>query len=173
VNLRIVEFSENDLSRVQSFNAGSGRWAELASEWIKQAPPFPGALSSMEQYHNKVWLYFVDVGEEEFLVGFAALGITRWKIPAPPNGEERDVGIIPMLAIASAFQGKPKDDAKRYSRQILEHVVGQACERAYRELCLTVNADNIRAVKLYQSSGFQILGPKDGHGNLRMLKRLD
>jgi ribosomal protein S18 acetylase RimI-like enzyme len=174
VELRPVEFSEQYIPRVQRFECGSGQWAELAAEWIKQSPPFPGALLTIREHGNKVWLYYVDAVDEEYLVGFSSLGITRWKIPAPPDGEERDVGLIPMLAVALAFQGKPRgDDVKRYSRQILDHVIAQARERGYRELCLSVSATNLRAIKLYQRAGFKILGPKDGRNNYRMLKLLD
>jgi GNAT superfamily N-acetyltransferase len=127
----------------------------------------------MQTYHNKVWLYFVEAVSEEYFVGFSSLGTTQWSIP-PPDGEIRDVGLIPMLAVALAFQGKPTGDGvKRYSRQILDHVIAQANERGLRELCLTVNAANIRALKLYQNAGFQVLGSKDGRGNLHMLKLLD
>ncbi len=28
-----------------------------ATDWIKGAPPFDGALLSIEKYHNQVWLH--------------------------------------------------------------------------------------------------------------------
>ena len=72
MDLRPVEFCEKHIPRVQGFPCGTGRWAELAAEWIKQSPPFEGALLSMQTYHNKVWLYFVDAVCEEYFVGFSS-----------------------------------------------------------------------------------------------------
>lgn len=175
MDLTVVEFSASHLSAVQSFDCGRELWAELASDWIKQAPPYRCALASMQKYGTSVWLYVMPdpYADEKHLVGFSSLGVTQWAGPLP-GGEKRELGHIPMLAVASAFQGKPDhDDARRYSRQIMEHVIAQAIERRFHELCLKVHCNNERAIGLYRRFGFQPLGPRDGKGNIGMLKLLD
>jgi ribosomal protein S18 acetylase RimI-like enzyme len=177
VELKPVEFSRQLLPLVQEFTCGCDLWAELAADWIKQAPPFPCALRSMEERGTRVWLYLLhaaldDQLEEEYVVGFSALGTTTWAIP--PGGGKREVGMIPMLAVASSFQGKPSGQGtKRYSQQILEHVIAEARKSGFRELCLKVNAENDRAVKLYERIGFKVLGSRDGRGHFSMLRLLD
>jgi len=173
VGLRVVEFSAVDLPHVQAFDCGDNDWSLLAARWIKSAPPFPGALKSIEDHGNAVWLYFLDAVDEEFLVGFTSLGQTRWPLP-PPDGPRRNVGFIPMLAVASAFQGKPTAAARgRYVDEMLEHLIEQALRQEYRELCLFVHKDNQRAIRLYERYGFAALGTEDDRGNLKMLKLLD
>jgi ribosomal protein S18 acetylase RimI-like enzyme len=127
----------------------------------------------MEQYGNAVWLYFLDALDEEFFVGFSSLGVTKWPIP-PPDGQRREVGFIPMLAVASRFQGKPScGGGKHYIETIMEHVTEQARERGYKELCLFVHADNTRAIRLYNRHGFRIVETRNDKGLLKMLRLLD
>ena len=79
-----------------------------------------------------------------------------------------------MLAVASRFQGKPNsDDGKRYTDEMMEHVVQQARERGYRELCLFLHADNTRALRLYERYGFEAIGEQDERRLIRMFKRLN
>jgi ribosomal protein S18 acetylase RimI-like enzyme len=175
VDLTAVDFSAPYLSRVRDFECGEEPWAVMAANWIKQAPPFDGALKSMAKHGNCVWLHFLETPgtAEQHLVGFSSLGVTRWSIP-PPDGPKRTVGFIPMLAIASAFQGKRiGETAVRYSDAMVQHVVDKARERAYRELCLFVDANNAKATSLYTRCGFVVLGGRDHRNLLRMLKRLD
>ncbi len=173
MELRIAEFSAADLPRVQNFECGSEDWAVFAAEWIKDAPPFSGALQSMQRYKNKVWLYSVEALGEEYLVGFSSLGTTKWAIP-PPDGPKRKVGLVPMIAVASNFQGKPEgNDDKRYAHQIMEDVIEKSRQRGFRELCLFVHEKNVRAIKLYERYGFQVIGDPDGKGLLHMLALLD
>lgn len=61
MELKIIEFSRDHLPSVQGFECGSNLWADLAAEWIKNAPPFPCAPQSIEKYGTDVWLYFVAV----------------------------------------------------------------------------------------------------------------
>ena len=79
--LRTVSFSAQLLSSVQQFDCGDEPWAMAAADWIKQAPPFRGALLSMTERGNAVWLHFLDVNVEGFdescLVGFSSLGTIR------------------------------------------------------------------------------------------------
>ena len=80
---------------------------------------------------------------------------------------------IPMLAVASAFQGKTIDDSgRKYSVAIMEHVIAVASLLEPRDLCLQVHADNLRAISLYGQFGFQSIGDPDGRNMIRMLKRL-
>jgi hypothetical protein len=120
VSLRIVDFSADYLRQVKDFDCGSEDWAVWAANWIKNAPPFPSALLSMDQYGTRVWLYFlfVETLGEEFLVGFASLGITNWSI-SELQASKRVPGLIPMLAVATSFQGKSAD--KKLSGQISRH----------------------------------------------------
>jgi len=115
-----------------------------------------------------VWLYYVAVAElgEEFLVGFSSLGPTHWSIRNEPS---RKMGFIPMLAVASAFQGKPRDSGEdRFSHRILKDVMAKARQRGYQELCLLVNDENTPAKRLYTRFGFTAVTKKDRRGNVRM-----
>jgi ribosomal protein S18 acetylase RimI-like enzyme len=173
VELRIVQFSAQHLSQVQQFECGPEDWSRLAERWIRSVPPFPGALKSIQDQGNSVWLYYLDAMDEESFVGFASLGVTTWRIP-PPDGPKRDAGFIPMFAVATSFQGKPSPAGqKRYSQQILEHVLDEARKRGFREVALFVHENNRRAMRLYEKCGFQAIGGRDERGNLRMLKLLD
>ena len=175
VDLQVVEFSAKYLPRVKDFDCGNEEWAIWAADWIKNAPPFTSALRSIRDYETQVWLYyvFVEVLDEEILVGFSSLGITNWRIPGPED-PKRTVGFIPMLAVARSFQGKSaSSEGKRYSRLIMDDVISKAREHGRSELCLTVDPKNHRAIRFYEQAGFrQIEGP-DTHGNLRMHKSLD
>lgn len=175
MNLQIEPFSQALLPKVQNFECGTDLPALLASQWIKSPLPFPGALKSMQVYGNSLWLYFLNVAmlEEQYLVGFGSLGVTRWAID-PPDGPKRDVGFLPMVAVASSFQGKPTTQGeRRYSQLIMEDLIAKARERNFRELCLYVHKDNIRAIRLYNSFRFRQIGGPDAKCNLRMLMLLD
>lgn len=177
MEIEVAEFSPEHLrSRcVQGFECGDTLWAQHAAKWIKSAPPFEGALKSIRDRGNVVWLYFAlaNAIDEKHLVGFSSLGVIRWPIP-PPDGPKRDVGFIPMLAVASAFQGKPNGaDGKHYSHFIMEDVIRKARARKYRELCLFAHEDNVRAIKLYEEFGFEVIQSSDGKGNVKMMAFLD
>ncbi len=175
VNLQPVEFTEDLLNSplVQNFDCGDTRSGKLAAEWLKVAPPFRGALRSMQDHHNRVWLYFLEdpFCGEKHLVGFSSLGQTRWPIP-PPDGPPREVAFIPMLAVAKGFQRRPAIQP-RYSHQIMDHLLSRAIELGHREVCLLVAPDNLSAVRLYEAYGFHRLGGTDKYGNHQMLKTLD
>lgn len=169
----VVEFSEERLPLVQGFECGPHDWALLAADWIQAASSFPGALKSMKDHGNRVFLYFAGAVDQEHLIGFSSLGTTRWRIP-PPDGPKRQTGFLPMLAIASAFQGKSVESSgQRYSHAIMEHVVAEARQFGFRELCLFVHKDNDRAIRLYTRYGFQPLDPNAPKGQVQMLKVLD
>lgn len=172
MNLKVVPFTADEFPRVQHFYCGDTLPSELAAEWIKQGPAFRGALQSMHKYGTEVWLYLRDAIDEEHLVGFASLGKTKWKIP-PPDGPVRSVGFIPMMAVSQAFQGKACRDGKNYSVTIIEDVLTKAREHEYRQVCLTVNQENTKAIRLYERHGFQQLSGPDGRGNLQMMMLLD
>ena len=174
VSLRIVDFSADYLRQVKDFDCGSEDWAVWAANWIKNAPPFPSALLSMDQYGTRVWLYFlfVETLGEEFLVGFASLGITNWSI-SELQASKRVPGLIPMLAVATSFQGKSADTkGTRYSHLIMQDVISKACEYGLSDLCLSVHPKNRRAIRLYEQFGFRQIEGADAHGNLRMHKSL-
>ena len=119
-------------------------------------------------------MHFIDVPplNESHLVGFSSLGHTKMPVPYP-DGSRRYVQYIPMLAVASAFQGKTIDDSgRKYSVAIMEQIVAAASMLQPKSWCLQVHADNLRAISLYGQFGFQSIGEPDGRNMLRMLKRL-
>lgn len=95
-------------------------------------------------------------------------------MPVPyPDGSRRHVQYIPMLAVASAFQGKSIDDSgRKYSAAIMEHILAAAGMLQPKDVCLQVHADNLRAITLYSQFGFQSIGEPDERKMLRMLKCL-
>jgi ribosomal protein S18 acetylase RimI-like enzyme len=137
---------------------------------------------------NKVWLHFccVDLGSfqgdststesrstepaEEYIVGFSSLGTTTWKVP-PPDGDRRTLGYIPMLALASGFQGKQCSSGRRYSDLIMEHLLTASQQQGFREVGLLVDPDNQKALCLYRRFGFTDAGRYKR--NICMIKSLD
>lgn len=164
-----IEFTRTHLPIVQGFECGEEVWSRLAADWIKSAPPFPGALKSIIERGNTVWLYML----EDCVVGFASLGTTMWEIPPPPDVKQ-EILYIPMMAVASAFQGKP-DTRPRYAEQILGHVIEEARDRDNGLLGLLVSSGNRRAMRLYERVGFKAsdhLYRLRGHEFYRMFLRL-
>ena len=169
--LTSVEFSAELLPRVQHFECGSTASAEYAADWIKGQPPSKGALRSMQERGNEVWLYYTSAGKD--LVGFSSLGVTLWRIP-PPKRARRQVGFLPMLAVASRYQGQSSGrEGQRYSDLILSDTIEKARERGFRQLCLFVDEENVPARRLYARHGFEAPGEPDDRGLIRMHKRLD
>ncbi len=102
--LRTVLFSAEFLEAVSNFDCGTDHWAMMASDWIKQSPPFRGALLSMQKRGTSVWLHFLDICGDDYLVGFSSLGTVRWRLPSEGDSE-KEASYIPMLAVSKQFQG--------------------------------------------------------------------
>ena len=137
-----LTFNQSLLKRVQSFDCGDSYY----SQWI--ADVHQGALRNMEEYKNTVWIY--ESGDD--VVGYGSLGQIRWPFP-PPNGPKEQVSYIPMLAVASAFQGQ-SDGNGRYADQIVEHLISEARSSAFTRLCLMALDTNVGALRLYKRNGF-------------------
>ena len=151
MELLSVDFCRDRLPEVYEFQCGTTPWAIAAAEWIKSAPPFPCALQSMEQYGTRVWLHFladVSSGRRE-LVGFSSLGPTRMSIPYP-DGLRKHIQYVPMMAVASAFQGKRMPDGPKYSSAILQFIIDKARDRHPEDPGLQVHVDNASAIELYK-----------------------
>jgi ribosomal protein S18 acetylase RimI-like enzyme len=147
-------FSPEKRSAVQGFSCGSEPWEHALNEWIKGNR----AEESMKR-GTLVRLYRLHSGE---LVGFGSIG--KCERSWPNNRDERqELSIIPALAIATAFQGKP-DGApfeQRYAFQIMSDLVAVAMTHGTRILILEVDQRNERAVKFYRRWGFQDAGTRD------------
>jgi ribosomal protein S18 acetylase RimI-like enzyme len=106
----------------------------------------------MANYGTRVWLY-----RDESLVGFGSIGTTRWSVP-DEAGPKRKVSIIPWVAIAEAFRGRPAGVPRdqRYSSLILDDLISEAASLMNCEpyLCLCVHPDNAAAIRLYERHEF-------------------
>jgi GNAT superfamily N-acetyltransferase len=111
------------------------------------------AVTSLER-GVKVWLYLNEANE---IVGFGALGVTRWKYPDPAS-RRVELVIIPAVALRKEFWGKPLGPTdQRYSSQIMQHLIGEALAWPGHPpvLGLFVHPDNHAAVRLYERFGFR------------------
>lgn len=157
-------FTAAHLATVSNFDCGDDPWAASAIEWIKAPVERSGALKSMADRGNRVWLYF---DPNDALVGFGSLGTTRW-----PKFNE-PVSLIPQVAIQSRFQGQPTGEGEiRYSHQIMDDLIGKASEDPPDILVFTVDPMNARAVALYRRFGFIGLTDLSPRGHLKMVLRL-
>jgi ribosomal protein S18 acetylase RimI-like enzyme len=139
------------------------------SEWIKSPPT---AQFGNSRHETSIWLYYHPDGR---VVGFGALGLTRWTDPYP-DGPWRELSIIPALAIQTEFQHLPRcrndDPRASFSHQIVGDLLGKALRQAPDFVVLCVHRDNRKAITLYQKHfGFKFIpGPDPIHK--RMQRRL-
>lgn len=153
------ELRASDLAELIDFDCGDDPdkpWSRAATEWLLGSDVW----ESIEKRGTKVWLFRTEL---DVIVGFGSLGMTRRKWP-PPDGKYSNLLIIPMLGIDRRFHGQPPDPDKRYSKQILSHLLHEARQlfqsnqNAGREtlplLTLYVHEDNYRAIRLYEKVGF-------------------
>ncbi len=158
-------FTAGDLPAVQGFYCGDKPWAIAASQWIgADGNENPPVLASMARDPpTEVWLYY---SPNEELVGFGALGSTKW----PPEYEQN--AILVQFAVASIFHGQPRGDGeKKYSHQILDDVIGLAKQTEFHWLLLTVDPEN-PAIELYDLFGFERFGGLSPKGQVKMRLRL-
>jgi len=151
--LKKYQFKESDTAtpEIQAFDCGDERWEREVSSWIKSPSGQNSVVEDMRQFGIAVWLYRAD-GE---LVGFASLGENTWSFP-PPKGPKRRICYIPFIGIQKKFWGEPKDSDDKYSSQILDDVIECAVAQmhVYPAIGLSVDRDNVRAIRFYEKRGF-------------------
>jgi GNAT superfamily N-acetyltransferase len=157
--------SDIDLPEIQAFDCGDAIWARLAANWLKcKDEQVASAVSSIEKYGTEVWLYR---SESLKLVGFCALGESRWTIAGIPSR----ISIVPQFAIQNEYQGQPKDGTRedRFSVQILGDIIHKARLRGTPMLALEVHEENLGAIKLYTNVGFKELPDRKKPKQMRMV----
>lgn len=154
--LYCFDFDPADRSRFADFDCGGDPWSRQVSEWIRG----PDATDSRRR-GTRIWGFENESAE---VVGFGSLGTSRWRWPLP-DGPHLSVLLIPMLGVASRFQGLPADPQSRFAVRILSHLIAEARQRIAeigatgREpppewLLLLVHQDNLRAIRFYERCGF-------------------
>ncbi len=157
--LVVADFTTATSSLVAGFDCGSEPWAVFASRWIT-ASPGQGVYRSMDR-NTKVWLYIN--ADDDTLVGFRSLGTTHWREYA------NAVSIIPQLGIHRQFRGQPTGPGERkYSHQLLDHLISEAKAQPPEYLVLTVDPGNDPARGLYRAFGFQELPERSPLGHVKM-----
>ena len=146
--LRYIPFSENLLhsTSVQGFDCGDKYWEKEVSGWLKVPDEWLKLLC-------EVWLY---VNEWDELVGFGSLAPTKWKWPDQTSPRVPG-NLIPAMALGKGFRKVPKEpDSKRYSIQIIDHLISETRNHPERQrfLGLYVHPDNEKAIGLYREVGF-------------------
>lgn len=156
--LYAVEFTEVDQNRLVGFSCGDEPWSRHVAEWIRGSD----VLDSIKR-GTRVWLFET---EQEEIIGFGSVGTSEWHWP-PPRGPKATVVLIPMLGIDIRFQGMPPDPVWRYSRQIMAHLIAEG-QRVARDwagapqskpqwLVLRVHHENNRAIRFYETCGFELI----------------
>lgn len=156
-----VPFSLDMLWRVQDFECGGAPWEKEVSDWIKGVPMRDDLRSCLENpaRETRVWLYENRAGS---VVGFSSLGVSTWPYPGLDDVTIR-IGIVPNVAVASAFQGHPQGEGEtKYACQIMDHIVAEAERSRYTHLGLFVHKKNERARRFYDKLGFVELPSRRG-----------
>lgn len=169
--LYAVPFTEADQARLVGFSCGDESWSRHVGEWLLGSD----VLDSMRK-GTRVWLFESADGE---VIGFGALGVSRWNWP-PPDGSKATIALIPMLGMAERFHGQPLDPDWRYSRQIMGHLIAEAQDlaRSSREaeveapewLVLMVHRENTRAIRFYEQCGFELIPGVERRNNHVVMK---
>jgi ribosomal protein S18 acetylase RimI-like enzyme len=167
--LEVIEFTAEHLDLVGDFECGHEFWEEEQAEWIRQAPPFKGALYAREKWGTTIWLHLVHIPLQDspFVFGYSSLGHSNMPGEPYPEGPRKRIQYIPGLAVASQYQGQ-KLCEKKCSRIIMEHILDVANSREPDLIGLHVYQRNTKAIKLYESYGFKIIGGPDKNNLLGM-----
>jgi ribosomal protein S18 acetylase RimI-like enzyme len=152
---------------VQNFDCGTEHWSVLINQWVKAPQDREGALYSIAERGNEVFLFFL--GND--LVGIGSLGVTNWRLP-PPDGPNRKLAYIPVIAVASQYRGQPLGQGEtKFCDQIMGHLIGTASQNQdWSELGLRVMPENDRAIAFYKRFDFHDIGIRDNY--LRMIRLL-
>jgi ribosomal protein S18 acetylase RimI-like enzyme len=156
-------FSRADWDEVQSFDCGSKDHQREVSDWLKGPEGADSALSAIHATPPAhVYLYRLedpdDAAVRGELVGFGALGQTRWrwtgkKDPFVP------LTILIWFAVRNEFKRQPPGDPDGYyASQILDDLIAEALERqdTHPILGLCVRPENVGAIDLYRRKGFSV-----------------
>jgi ribosomal protein S18 acetylase RimI-like enzyme len=151
-------FTDADQPAMAGLHCGDEPWARAATAWINGSD----VLDSITHWQTRVWVFR---DESETVVGFGSLGPTQWRWP-PPAGDYTRMLMIPQLGIDARFRGQPPDPERRYSNQIMSHLIFEAQEWASEIrrtkpakkhvalLILQVHKNNIPARRLYEKFEF-------------------
>ncbi len=162
--IRAVVLTPKNHSEVEHFHCGDAPYQVELTEWITGTE----CLNDMRDRNTQAWLFYAESGG---LVGFGSLGTTEWCLPNP-NSPKKQICIVPMFALDSAFHGKPEGCNKvdRYSWSVLSFLVSRARQSGLELLGLFVHKDNAAAKSLYDFGGFKPLSGKPNKwGNSRMV----
>ena len=157
--LHATRFTRETQRDIQSFECGTGVVARDMTDWITG----PRCFASMER-GAEVWIFRDDNGA---IVGFGAVGTTRWRLPNQQSPFEA-VAIIPAFAVHSSFQGPrglPREE--KHSWSILRFLIARARTFGVQKLVLKVHEENVSAMSLYEAAGFSYL--LDTHQNHRKM----
>ncbi len=105
------------------------------------------------------------------MVGFASLGVSRWN--------KKPIQLIPAFAVATAFQGQPKDvdSRNRYASRIFRDVLREAYLRSEgdnpksKTIGLFVHPNNERGRIFYERHKLQAF-PREVDNGLQMARLL-
>src|ERR1700691_73528 len=100
-----VDFTPDLIPEFTDVSCGSQEWAIEVSTRIKATDPNNSVLVDQIKHRTRVWLYLNAAGD---IVGFGSLGTSAWSFKK--NEPKTPISIIPMLAVADRFWGKPKGD---------------------------------------------------------------
>lgn len=148
------EFTEADQEDLVGFSCGDSLQGKYCTQWIIGSD----VLDSMKR-GTKVWLFRNREGQ---VVGYASLGLVRWRWPLPDGQYTKNL-YIPMLGIDQRFQGEPSDPEWRYSHQIMNHLIAaayaasQQLDEPVDWLLLMVAPDNQAAIRLYEKFDFELI----------------
>jgi len=152
---------DKHITAFQKFDCGDHDYQRSVANWIKGMDPEDSVLTDVARRGTQVWVYYNQADE---LVGFGSLGTHEWSLP--PHGKKKvPVVIIPNVAVARRFWGKPADDP--FADQIPDDLRNEA--QRYRPtpqaLVLCVHPLNQRALRFYERHHFVVIEPplKDGH----------
>ncbi len=173
-------FTPDDWEEVQSFDCGEKEHQREVSDWLKSPLGADGALSSISSENPvRVYLYRLeDLASEDGgpgdLVGFGALGLSRWrwkgkKDPYVP------LTLLIWFAVRTCFKRQPAGEPDGfYSSQILDDLIAEAMDHqdTHPVLGLCVRPANAGAIDLYRRKHFTVeLSPfKDRETDIEYLR---
>lgn len=157
-------FTPAKATKVAGFNCGTAPWEEYLNKWIIGN----GAVESLKR-GSDVLLYY----EGDMLVGFGSVGETRISYPWP-TGQKQKVSIVPAIALAVAFQGKPPGvpDEEKFAWQIMSDLTARAVRLGNDKLVLHVHRLNTKALRFYDKFGFKTAGESHEADHLLMILKL-
>lgn len=169
-------FTAADWSEVQTFDCGDEPYAREVADWLKGPLEADSALAAISNTQRpvRVWLYRRE--EDEALVGFGALGLSRWRWTTKKD-PYIPLTVIVWVALGKGFRGQPAGPKEsRYSSLIIEDLVAEALDTkdTHPILGLFVHKDNTAAINLYRRHKFtaELDAPSDPN-YLRMARILD